>query len=111
MRKFFKESLPKDVETELDDFLLAHPTDTISYWEWRDMLKIKIKVYQGLHDSTKPFADAVDEILKEYKNVDFNDPKNYYITNELNEKLASIGVLQDSDTRRKLDELSKKHYE
>ena len=111
MRKMFKESLPQDIETELDNFLSAHPTEVLSYWEWRDMLKLKIKVYQGLHDSTKPFAEEVDVILNEYKDIDLNDTKNHFVTHEINKKLASIGVLQDSETRRKLDELSKKHYE
>ncbi len=108
MRKIFKESLPQDIETELDYFLSAHPTEVLSYWEWRDMLKLKIKVYQGLHDSTKPFAEEVDAILNEYKDIDLNDPKNQFVTYEMNNKLASIGVLQDSETRRKLAELSKK---
>ena len=111
MRKIFKESLPQDIENELDDFLSTHPTEVLSYWDWRDMLKLKIKVYQGLHDSIKPFAEEVDKILDDYKDIDLNDSKNHFVTDEINKKLDSIGVLQDSETRRKLDELSKKHYE
>lgn len=108
MRKVFKESLPKDTDIELDNFLSTHPKEILNYWEWRDMLKLKIKVYQGLCDSTKPFAEEVDRILNDYKDIDLNDSKNF---DEIKEKLASIGVLQDSETRKKLDELSKKHYE
>lgn len=111
-RILFYEKLSDETMAELDNFLREHPSDTVNYYEWREALKLDVKVLQELAESVKEFGERVDEILAKYKgDLDSGDDmKSYFAQTKVNQELDQIGVVPNVAVEEKLKILCKKHY-
>ena len=111
-RILFYEKLSDETMSELDNFLNEHPNDVVSYYEWREALRLDVKVLQELADSVKEFGKRVDEILAKFKDdLDSVDGiKKECAMYKINQELKQIAVVPNVAVEEKLKILCKKHY-
>ena len=60
----YKESITKETEQEVKDFLESHPSQCLLYWDWRESNNLILKIYKELEESTKSFGEEIDRVLK-----------------------------------------------
>lgn len=105
-KTLYFEQISPQTEKEVDDFIVSHQSEKITYWEWRDCLTLIIKVYNELAESVKDFGAKVDKILEPYKDKEITDFDSYAI----NSKLSKIAVVKNQNVHNKISILNKYHY-
>ena len=55
----YRESITKETEQEVKDFLTSHPSQHLSYWDWRESNNLILKIYKELEESTKGFGKEI----------------------------------------------------
>lgn len=105
----YRESITKETEQEVKDFLTSHPSQHLSYWDWRESNNLILKIYKELEESTKGFGKEIDEVLKKHNICAPCDLSDYAI-HQINMELADIKVIKNTEIYRLLNQLERKSY-
>ena len=104
---YFYEKVSDKTLKKLDDFLSSHPSTKVSYWDWREALKLNAEVHKEMAESVKEFGEKVDEILSKCNPDELQD---VVYLNKVNSELEKLAVVPNISIEKKLTELCKKHY-
>lgn len=104
---YFYEKICDETLKRLDEFLSEHPTEKVTYWVWREALKLLNEVSQELIESVKEYGEKFDAIFKKYKRDEMLD---IVYMNKVNAELEKLVVVPNVPIHKKLEELCKKRY-